>query len=94
LRRLIVFALFNTRPDLGNDAGSSIGATNRINVIARPARQKLNRMTQFELITSGEISTELSDNLAFKPSTLGRFSRMVILARLKAMWLQIRHAFR
>jgi hypothetical protein len=63
-------------------------------VIARPARQKLNRMTQLEPIASGEIGTKLGDNLAFKPSTLGRFSRVIILARLKAMWLQIRHAFR
>jgi len=62
-------------------------------VIAGPARQKLNRMTQLEPIASGKI-TELGDNLAFKPSTLGRLSRVIILARLKAMWLQIRHAFR
>jgi len=63
-------------------------------MIAGPARQKLNRMTQLEPIACGEIGTELGDNLAFKPSTLGRLSRVVILARLKAMWLQIRHPFR
>jgi hypothetical protein len=63
-------------------------------MVTRPARQKLNRMTQFEPIASSEIGTELGDNPAFKPSTLGRFSRVVILARLKAMGLQIRHAFR
>jgi hypothetical protein len=39
-------------------------------------------MTQFEPIASGEISTELGDNLAFKPTTLGRFSRMAVLAGL------------
>jgi hypothetical protein len=63
-------------------------------VIAWPARQKLNRMTQLEPIASGEIGTELGNNLAFEPGTLGRLSRVIILARLKAMWLQIRHPFR
>jgi len=43
-------------------------------MIARPAHQKLNRMAQLEPIASGEIGTELGDDLAFKPSTLGRFS--------------------
>ena len=45
-------------------------------------------------VNSGEIDTELGDDLIFKPGTLGRFSCMVILTRLKAMGLQIRHTFR
>jgi hypothetical protein len=52
------------------------------NVIAGPARQKLNRMTQLEPITSGEIGAELSDDLAFKSGALSRLSRMMILAGL------------
>jgi hypothetical protein len=82
LRRLIAFALFNTRPNLGNDARSGIGATNRINVIARPARQKINSMAQLNPIDSSEIGTELGDNLAFKLGTLGRFSHASIKARI------------
>jgi hypothetical protein len=63
-------------------------------VIARSARQKLNRTTQLEPIAGGEIGTKLGDDLAFELCALGRLSRVIILARLKAMWLQIRHAFR
>jgi hypothetical protein len=51
-------------------------------VIAGPTRQKLNRMTQFEPITSSEIGTKLGDNLAFKPGTFRRFSRIAVLAGL------------
>ena len=63
-------------------------------MIAGPARQKLNRMTQLEPIAGGEIGAKLGANLAFKPGPLGRFPDMEVFARLKAMWLQIRHAFR
>jgi hypothetical protein len=82
------------RPDLRDDARAGIRTANGIDMIARPTRQQLNRMTQFEPIGSRKIGAKLGDNLAFKLSTLGRFSRAIILARLKAVWLQIRHALR
>jgi hypothetical protein len=49
-------------------------------VIAGPARQKLNRMTQFEPINGGEIGTELSDNLSFKLGTPGCRPSMEVFA--------------
>jgi hypothetical protein len=70
-----------------NDARSGIGTAHRINMIARPTRQKLNRMTQLEPVASGEIGTELGDNLAFKPSPLSRFSGVEVFAGL--IWAQI-----
>jgi hypothetical protein len=48
-------------------------------------------MTQLEPIASSEVGTEFGDNLAFKPGTLGRFSRMAVLAGL--VRAQIRKPF-
>jgi len=51
-------------------------------MINRPARQKINRMTQFELVTGGEIGAELGNDLAFKPDTLSRFPDVEVFAGL------------
>jgi hypothetical protein len=45
-------------------------------------------MTQLDPIGSSEIGTKLGDNLAFKPGTFGRFSRIAVLTGL--VWPQIR----